>query len=127
MAHKTDTNLTGKVGIAEGLISRSVTKTITVGDKKYNVPESDQLKDITWKDGGQGEYKYTEEQEKPQQKDIPINSAEIFTADRVAKATLKDVVKGRFVYVAAAYNGTNEKDMTAVSYTHLTLPTKRIV
>jgi len=65
MAHKTDTNLTGKVGIAEGLTSRSVSKTITVGDKKYNVPESNQLKDITWKADGQGQYEYTPEQEKP--------------------------------------------------------------
>ena len=31
MAHATDTNLTGKVGIAEGLTTRSVSKTITVG------------------------------------------------------------------------------------------------
>ena len=65
MAHKTDTNLTGKVGIAEGLTSRSVSKTITVGSKTYNVPAEENLKVITWKDSGQGQYEYTPEQETP--------------------------------------------------------------
>ena len=65
MAHATDTNLTGKVGIAEGLTTRSVSKTITVGSKTYNVPAEENLKDITWKENGQGQYEYTPEQEKP--------------------------------------------------------------
>ena len=66
MAHTTgEKNLTGKVGIAEGLTSRSVSKTITVGSKTYKVPSEKNLKDITWKDDGQGEYKYTPEQETP--------------------------------------------------------------
>ena len=66
MVHKTDTNLTGKVGIAEGLTTGSVSKTIIVGVNEYKVPEEGSLKNITFKkETGQGQYKYTPEKEKP--------------------------------------------------------------
>ena len=92
MAHKTDTNLTGKVGIAEGLTTRSVSKTITVGDKKYNVPESNQLKDIKWKENGQGQYEYTPEKGKPPTPPSPSEEdAIIHKTIKQSKTLTKDI------------------------------------
>lgn len=82
--------------IAEGLTAQSVS--MKVGD-------------ITYKDAdGQGQYLYTPAKDEPA--GGPIKTPEVFTQDRVAKATIADVV-GSYAkkFVAAAYNSTSEKDM----------------
>lgn len=93
---KGEKNLSGKVEIAEGLTAQSVS--MKVGD-------------ITYKDAdGQGQYLYTPAKDEPA--GGPIKTPEVFTQDRVAKATIADVV-GSYAkkFVAAAYNSTSEKDM----------------
>lgn len=93
---KGEKNLSGKVEIAEGLTAQSVS--MKVGD-------------ITYKDAdGQGQYLYTLAKDEPAEG--PIKTPEVFTQDRVAKATIADAV-GSYAkkFVAAAYNGTSEKDM----------------
>ena len=93
---KGEKNLSGKVEIAEGLTAQSVS--MKVGD-------------ITYKDAdGQGQYLYTPAKDEPA--GGPIKTPEVFTQDRVAKATIADAV-GSYAkkFVAAAYNSTSEKDM----------------
>ena len=93
---KGEKNLSGKVEIAEGLTAQSV---------------SMKIGDITYKDAdGQGQYLYTPAEDEPV--GGPIKTPEVFTQDRVAKATIADAV-GSYTkkFVAAAYNSTSEKDM----------------
>ena len=95
-------NLTGKVEIAEGLTAQSASK---------------RIEDMTFKDAnGQGQYLFTPEEDKPPvpgEADGPIKKPEIFTKDRVAKATEKDAFgEGIHKMIAAAYNSTAEEDMT---------------
>ena len=93
---KGEKNLSGKVEIAEGLTAQSV---------------SMKIGDITYKDAdGQGQYLYTPAEDEPA--GGPIKTPEVFTQDRVAKATIADAV-GSYTkkFVAAAYNSTSEKDM----------------
>ena len=95
-----ETNLKGKVEIAEGLTAQSVSK---------------RLENMTFKkENGQGQYLFTPEEDKPlvPGEDGPIKTAETFTKDRVAKATDKDIwINNKVKYVAAAYNSTNEKSI----------------
>ena len=93
-------NLTGKVEIAEGLTAQSASK---------------RLEDMTFKkENGQGQYVFTPEEDEPPVSDEgPIKKPEIFTKDRVAKATEKDAFgEGIHKTIAAAYNSTAEEDMT---------------
>ena len=93
---KGEKNLTGKVEIAEGLTAQSA---------------SMRIEDITYKDAnGQGQYLYTPAEDEPA--NGPIKTPEVFTQDRVAKATIADAIGSNTKkFVAAAYNSMPEKDM----------------
>lgn len=53
-----DTNLTAKVGIAEGLTDGGVLQKIVIDKEKYSVPKTQKLKDVSWTNKGQGKYEY---------------------------------------------------------------------
>lgn len=94
---KGERNLIGKVGIAEGLTTPSVEKTV-IEESKYEIPDSDDLKFISWKETGQGTYKPEDQpviKKKPKKEPAVVKSAKnaIFSSTLVWQSQNNDLAK----------------------------------
>lgn len=94
---KGERNLIGKVGIAEGLTTPSVEKTV-IEESKYEIPDSDDLKFISWEETGQGTYKPEDQpviKKKPKKEPAVVKSAKnaIFSSTLMWQSQNNDLAK----------------------------------